>query len=76
MHAAGLGDLLVPHMVLLLQVGHQGVGFAYLHEEAGVVLLKPMYHGVLMSQLVALVARHLLQLLEAGGREEKPQKRN
>ena len=72
----GLGKLLLPHMVSHLQVGHQGIGFAYLREEAGVVLLKPMYHGVLMSQLIALVARHLLQLLEAGGREEKPQKCN
>jgi hypothetical protein len=60
---AGLGELLLPHMVLLLQVGHQGVGFAYLREEVGVVLLEPMHPGVLMGQLVTFVMRYLLQLL-------------
>ena len=61
--AAGLGQLLLPLAVSLLQVGHQGVDFAYLREEAGVVLLEPMHPGVLVGQLITFVARHLLQQL-------------
>ena len=60
---AGLGELLLPHVAPLLQVIHQDVDFAYPSKQAGVVFLKPVHPGELVGQLVAFVARHLLQPL-------------
>ena len=70
----GLGKLLLPHMVSHLQVRHQGIGFAYLREEASIILLEPIHPGELMGQLVAFIAQHLLQQLQSGKHEQKTTK--
>ena len=72
--ATDLGELLLPHVAPLLQVVHQGIDFAYLRKQAGVVFLKPVHPGELVGQLVTFVARHLLQPLQMEGREQKNHK--